>query len=101
MEQLFNLAPFIAIAVLFYLLLVRPQRRQQAELAEMRANLKKNDRVVTIGGIMGTVTMVQQGSDEVTIKVDENNNTKLRMKRSAIDHVVVSDAAAEAKKVSG
>jgi preprotein translocase subunit YajC len=99
MESLFNLAPFLAIAVLFYLLLIRPQKRQQAELAEMRSNLKKNDRVVTIGGIMGTVTMVQQGTDEVTIKVDENNNTKLRIKRSAIDHVVV-EGSVEAKKAS-
>ena len=90
MESLFNLAPFLAIAVLFYLLLIRPQRRQQAEMAQMRANLKKNDRVVTIGGIIGTVMIVQQGSEEVTIKVDENNNTKLRIRRSAIDHVVAA-----------
>jgi preprotein translocase subunit YajC len=66
----------------------------------MRSGLKKNDRVVTIGGILGTVTMVQQGSDEVTIKVDENNNTKLRIKRSAIDRVVAPDGSAVAKKPS-
>ncbi len=97
MESLLNLAPFLAIAVLFYVLLIRPQRRQQAELAQVRANLKKNDRIVTIGGIIGTVVTVQQGSDEVTIKVDENNNTKLRIRRSAIDHVVGQDGLREAK----
>ena len=49
------LFPFLMIAVLFYLLMIRPERRKRAELAEMLQNLKKNDRVVTIGGIYGTV----------------------------------------------
>lgn len=56
--------------------------------------------MVTIGGIMGTVMIVQQGSEEVTIKVDENNNTKLRIRRSAIDQVVAQDGSVEAKKAS-
>ena len=48
----------------------------------MLQNLKKNDRVVTIGGIYGTVVNAQKDLDEVTIKVDESTNTKLRMQRS-------------------
>ena len=43
------------IGVLFYLMLVRPERRKRADLDTMLKNLKKNDRVVTIGGIFGTV----------------------------------------------
>ena len=60
-------------------------------------NLKKNDRVVTIGGIYGTVVNVQKDLDEVTIKVDENTNTKLRMQRAAIARVIASDSAAPTK----
>lgn len=87
-----NMFPFIMIAVLFYILMIRPERRKKAELMEMLQNLKKNDRVVTIGGIIGSVVSTSKDSDEVTIKVDENSNTKLRMQRSAIARVL-SDAS--------
>ncbi len=86
--MLFQLFPFLMIAVLFYLLMMRPERRRRAELAEMLGNLKKNDRVVTIGGIFGTVVMASKDSDEVTLRVDENTNTKLRLQRSAIARVI-------------
>ncbi len=84
--------PFLMIGVLFYLLMIRPERRKRAELAEMLQNLKKNDRVVTIGGIFGTIVTASKESDEVIIKVDENTNAKLRMQRSAIARVVSSES---------
>ena len=96
-SMLISLSPFILIAVLFYLLMIRPERRKRAELTAMLNNLKKNDRVVTIGGIYGTVVNVQKDLDEVTIKVDENTNTKLRMQRAAIARVLASDSAAPTK----
>jgi preprotein translocase subunit YajC len=89
--------PFLMIGILFYLLMIRPERRKRAELAQMLANLKKNDRVVTIGGIFGTVVNVQQGVDEVTVKVDEGSNTRLRMQRSAIARVLNAEASAAGK----
>ena len=91
------LFPFLMIAVLFYLLMIRPERRKRAALTAMLENLKKNDRVVTIGGIYGTVVNAQKDLDEVTIKVDENTNTKLRMQRAAIARVITSDSASPAK----
>ncbi len=91
------LFPFLMIAVLFYFLMIRPERRKRTELAAMLQNLKKNDRVVTIGGIYGTIVNAQPDLDEVTIKVDENTNTKLRMQRSAIARVVSSDGASATK----
>lgn len=91
------LLPFLMIAVLFYFLMIRPERRKRAELTEMLQNLKKNDRVVTIGGIYGTVVNAQKDLDEVVIKVDESTNTKLRMQRAAIARVLPSDSAAPAK----
>ncbi|MHB9078014.1 MAG: preprotein translocase subunit YajC [Pirellulaceae bacterium] len=94
------LFPFLMIAVLFYFLMIRPERRKKAELMAMLQSLKNNDRVVTIGGIYGTIVNAQQDLDEVTIKVDESTNTKLRMQRSAIARVITSDGASAMKTES-
>jgi preprotein translocase subunit YajC len=83
--------PLILIGVLFYFMLIRPERKKSAQMADMLKNLKKNDRVVTIGGIYGTVVNVNEGSEVVTIRVDENTNAKLRVRRSAISAIVKDD----------
>jgi preprotein translocase subunit YajC len=57
----------------------------------MLGNMKKNDRIVTVGGIMGVVTNVDRDKNEVTIKVDESSGTKLRMTLGSIARVVVDD----------
>lgn len=80
--------PILAIAVLFYLLLIRPQRKEQSQRDVMLAALKKNDHVVTIGGIYGVVTNIRREVDEVTLKVDEATNTKLRVTVGSIARVV-------------
>ena len=54
----------------------------------MLAAVKKNDRVITAGGIYGVVTNVHREADEVTIKVDEATNTKLRLTLSSIARVL-------------
>ena len=74
--------PFILIFVVMYMLLLRGPRKQQKKHKQMVQTLKKNDRVRTIGGIMGTVVDVR--GDEVTLKVDESNNTKIKVSNSAI-----------------
>jgi len=86
--------PFIVIGILFYFLLIQPERRKRAEMASMLDSLKKNDRVVTIGGIVGVVVNVEKGSDEVVIRVDENNNTRLNVLRSAVSRVLSDEKAA-------
>jgi len=78
--------PLLAMGVIFYMLIYRPQGAERKRREQMLAGMKKNDRVVTIGGIMGTVVAVKD--DEVTLKVDESNNTKLTFVRSAIQRVV-------------
>lgn len=85
--------PFIAIAVIFYFLLIRPQRREQANRDAMLSALKKNDRVVTIGGMIGTVANISADGQEVTLKVDDN--TRIRMIRSAIQRVMASEGEEE------
>jgi preprotein translocase subunit YajC len=84
--------PLAAIGVLFYFMLIRPQRRQENERRAMLGKLKKNDHVVTVGGIFGIVTNLRPEVDEVTIRVDESSGTKLRVTRSSIARVVSSES---------
>ena len=93
-----SLLPFAAIFVLFYFLLIRPQRREQARRLTMLSAVKKNDRVVTIGGIFGVVASVNREADEVTLKVDEATNTKLRVTLSSVARVVGDEPSDEPVK---
>jgi preprotein translocase subunit YajC len=87
--------PFLVIGFLFYFLLIRPQKAEQARRQAMLAAVKKNDRVVTIGGIYGVVTNVQREQDEVTIKVDEATNTKLRVTLGSIARIIGEESPSE------
>ncbi len=86
MTQVFTL--WLPILALFYFFLILPQRREQKKRREMLAALKKNDRVVTAGGVYGVVTNVHLEADEVTLKVDESTNTKLRVTLGSIARVL-------------
>jgi preprotein translocase subunit YajC len=89
------------IMVLFYFMLIRPQKRKEQALRAMVNNIKENDRVVTIGGIHGVVTNVQRDADRVTIRVDESTGAKLRVNMSAVARVLTGDdgdSAASDKK---
>lgn len=79
---LFQLIFFIVLFALFYFLLIRPQSKARKRHQEFLANLKKGDRVVTTGGIWGTV--VEIGEDTVILKVDAN--TKMTFTKEAISH---------------
>ena len=81
-NPLVNFFPFVIIFVIFYFLMLRPQQKKQQELNKMIAGLKKGDTVVTIGGIIGVVTSLQD--DYVVIKVGENENTKMEVLKTAI-----------------
>lgn len=89
---LLNFAPIIVIGVLAYFMLFRPHQRERAEMRAMLENLQKDDRVVTIGGIFGTVVNVSKDAEDITLKVDENGNTRIRVLRSAISRVIKDDA---------
>jgi preprotein translocase subunit YajC len=68
--------------VIMYFLLFRGPRKKQQEHKQMVQTLGKNDRVRTIGGIIGTVVDIK--GDEITLKVDESTNTKIKIVSSAI-----------------
>jgi preprotein translocase subunit YajC len=71
-----------AMFVLMYFVIFRGPKKKQKQHKQMIQSLDKNDRVRTIGGIIGTVIDVKD--DEVVLKVDESNNTKIRVSASAI-----------------
>ena len=88
-SPLLTFAPLIFIAIFFYVLILRPQRREQAKRDGMLNALKKNDKVVTIGGIKGSVANISSDGQEVTLKVDDN--TRIKFIRSAIQKVESAD----------
>ena len=70
----------LLIFVIMWFFMIRPQRKQQKELQKFRASLKKGDKVVTIGGIYGTVVELKDKS--VLIEVDKD--VKIRVDRNAL-----------------
>ncbi len=85
----------VGMVVIFYLLLIRPQQKQEKVKKAMMAALQKGDRVVTNGGIHGTVTKVEENL--VTLKMDQEGKQKITFDRSAIGRV----ASGETAKIEG
>jgi preprotein translocase subunit YajC len=94
MEQFVSFAPFILIIAIFYFLIIRPQNKKQKETQKMLGALKKGDKVVTVGGVHGTIASVKEGS--VLLKVDDN--VKIEFSRSAIASVTSAANAAKEEK---
>jgi len=78
-----TLIPFALIIAVFYFLIIRPQNKKQKETQKMLSALKKGDKIVTIGGIHGTIQSVKEST--VIVRVDDN--VKLEFNRSAISNV--------------
>ncbi len=74
------LVPLVLVFAVFYFFIIRPQRKREQQHQEMVSNLKKGDKVMSIGGIHGTVTKVDE--DSVLVQVDQG--VKLRFGKSAI-----------------
>ena len=79
-NPLVNLVPIILIFIIFYFLLIRPQKKAQDDHKKMLTELKKNDEVITSGGIHGTIANVKDAT--VTLKVDDN--VKIEVQKSSI-----------------
>lgn len=79
------LIPFwilIPLMVVMVFMLFRGPQKQKQQRKQLVQSLKKNDRVQTIGGIIGTIVNIK--GDEITLKIDESNNTKITIVASAI-----------------
>ena len=87
---------FGVIILIFYFLIIRPQRKRDKEAKDMLAAIKKGDKIVTIGGIRGTVAVVKEST--VIVKVDDN--TRIEFSKSAISAVLNKKEEAAAEKPS-
>ena len=77
--------PLVLIFVVFYFLLIRPQQKKMKEHTQMLNNLRKGDKVVTNGGLIGTVHKVT-GDQEISLEIAEN--VRVRVVRSMISQIL-------------
>ena len=76
MEAFGTFLPLILIFVVFYFLLIRPQQRKVKQHKEMLSNLKRGDKIITSGGIIGTINKVSDNR-ELIVEVSENVEIKI------------------------
>ncbi len=74
--------PFVLIMVIIYFLMIRPQAKRQKDKQKMLDDLKKGDKVVTVGGIHGTISGFKNNKKVVVLKLDKNIN--ITVNRSAV-----------------
>jgi preprotein translocase subunit YajC len=94
-----QLLPLILIFAVFYFLLIRPQQKKMKEHRTMLQALKRNDKVVTGGGILATVTKVRDDSDEIEVEIAPG--MRVMVVRGTISSVVRPPAAANDTKPAG
>lgn len=68
-DLIMSLAPLVLIFAVFYFLLIRPQQKKMKEHKEMLSNVRRSDRIVTNGGLVGTVTKVSETDDLLTVEI--------------------------------
>jgi preprotein translocase subunit YajC len=92
-EGLSPLFLMVIIFVLMWFMFIRPQRKQEQIRRQMIANIKKNDRILTNGGLYGVVTNVKEQEDEITMRIDDTRDVKVRVNRNMIASVVTKKDA--------
>jgi preprotein translocase subunit YajC len=90
------LIPMAMIFVIFFLLVIRPQMKRERERQEMLKGVKKNDKVVTTGGFMGTVVSVKE--PWVVLKIDENKDIRIKVLLSCVSGMASPDGKQEDEK---
>jgi preprotein translocase subunit YajC len=88
--------PLLLVFVIFYFLIILPQRKRQRALDAMLESLKSGDKVVTSGGIYGTIVSVREDKRTVQLKISENPVIRVEVARTAISGL--QDTPAEEKK---
>lgn len=87
-------APVLLLVLMFF----RASSKQKREQQSLLANMKKNDKVVTSGGILGTIVSMKDNEDEVTLRVDDTSNTRIRVLKSSIVRVTSGETPASETK---
>jgi preprotein translocase subunit YajC len=95
LSSLTQFAPIVLIFAVFYFILIRPQQQRQREAKEMLKKLKRGDRVVTGGGLLGTVQRTRDDSNEIEVEIAPN--VRVMVLRDTISSVVTPKAANDVK----
>ena len=95
LQYLITFAPLILIFVIFWFMMIRPQRKKDKQVKEMLNNLKAGDRICTIGGIYGTITGIKD--DHITLSVGRDNMSMVvaRWAIRGVEEVMVENDAQE------
>ena len=81
------------LPVLMLILMFRSNSKQKRQQQNALSAMKKNDRVVTSGGILGVIVALKENEDEVTLRVDDTSNTRIRVLKSSIVRVTSGETA--------
>ena len=90
-----QLLPLLLIFVVFYFLLIRPQQKKMKDHRALLTSLKRGDRVITAGGIVGEIKSVKDGSDEIEVEIAPN--VRVTVVRGTIGSVIRPEAANDTK----
>jgi preprotein translocase subunit YajC len=82
-NSVISLVPLILIFVIFYFLLIRPQKAKEKEHQKMLSSLNKNDEIVTTGGIHGTIVNVKEKT--IILRIDEN--VKVELEKNCVAYI--------------
>ena len=84
-NQLIQLVPLVLIFIVFYFFMIRPQQKKQKDREKVLDSLKRGDKIVTIGGVHGTVA--GSDTDKKTVLVQVSDTTKIKFDRTAIANI--------------
>ena len=93
-DFLTHLMFFLPVILIFLWFMMRPQQRQEEKRRKMIDSLNKNDAVMTVGGLIGTIHLVDKEHNEVVLKVDDGNGTKIRFVLDAVHTVLPKEKEA-------
>jgi len=77
-----QLVPFALILAIFYFIILLPMKRRQKKVADFQAALKVGDRVVTTGGLYGSIVKLDEAT--VVLQVDENSKARIKVARASV-----------------
>lgn len=86
-QMLFSYGPIVFMVLAFYFMLYKPQKQEQAKRQEMLSNLRIGDKIVTLGGIYGVITKLNDNSLEIKIA----ENVEIKISKSAVNKVNIEE----------
>ncbi len=93
-----SMMPLLIILFIFYLFLFRPQQKRMQEYQKLVNSLRRGDRIVTTGGIIGTISKVEEGNPDVQVEIAEG--VKIRLQRNAIAEILAKTPVTDAESAS-